>query len=402
MKNLFTLFVLLLIHITLHAQYCSNDERYTEVEIFSDNDIELISDVQYAIATDFEGNDDTLLYDVLLPSSAVDTAQIRPCVMVIHGGGFVNGSKMSWRRTCLELAQRGFVAITINYRLGYRNQTEQIQAIYRAQQDANAALRHIVHNASTYKIDTSWIFIAGGSAGSITALNTVYNEQSEWNSIVPGIQNSLGRLDNTGNTLTDRFTLKGVYNNWGFATGPFMQVDEMVPTISFHGELDTTVPIDTTIGGGLGSRPIHNILTSNGICSELNVDSDGGHGIYRGPVVDAFRAGRASCFFKSIFCNTCSSLSTTDSIPATCSITTSVEQSHVEDGLMVYPNPFSDRFHIDGLQETENFVLLNAVGKIEYQGKAIQHMSFAQLPKGIYFLPISRQNYARIVKLFKQ
>ncbi len=40
-----------------------------------------------------------------------------PAVLCIHGGGFRAGSREGYNKLCLTLAQRGFVAATISYRL---------------------------------------------------------------------------------------------------------------------------------------------------------------------------------------------------------------------------------------------------------------------------------------------
>src|SRR5438552_14958087 len=40
-----------------------------------------------------------------------------PAVVCIHGGGFRAGSRDNYDKLCLSLAQHGFVAVTISYRL---------------------------------------------------------------------------------------------------------------------------------------------------------------------------------------------------------------------------------------------------------------------------------------------
>lgn len=383
---------------TLFAQYCTNNTRFTEVEYFSDNEIDSIANVTYATITDWQGNTQTLEYDVFFPAAHVETLTQRPCVMVIHGGGFSVGNKNRLHRMCQELAKRGYVAITINYRLGWSTQNEQIQAIYRATQDANAALRHIINNAATYQIDTNWIFVGGGSAGSITALNMVYVNQFEWNLIAPGIQTALGGLNTSGNALTNTFNIKGVFNNWGATAGQFIQSNEMIPMISFHGELDTTVSIDSGGTGFIGSRMIHNNLVANGVCSELNVKPNGGHGIYTGISGNTFRASRTSCFFKSIFCNDCMELYTTDSIAPDCSMTTSTENLVFNHSITAYPNPFHGQLNVQFTTEkAENITIqvIDNTGRIVFTknenfefGEHNMILNLNQKSNGIYYLVI--------------
>src|SRR5262245_11585265 len=45
-----------------------------------------------------------------------------PCVLCIHGGGFRAGSRESYNPLCLKLAERGYVAATITYRVAPKHQ----------------------------------------------------------------------------------------------------------------------------------------------------------------------------------------------------------------------------------------------------------------------------------------
>lgn len=80
-------------------------------------------------------------------------------VLLVHGGGWIGGTKESFRPTAIQLAARGFVAATIEYRLA----TE--APFPGAVEDCKAALRWLRANAATYKIDTMRIGAVGGSAG---------------------------------------------------------------------------------------------------------------------------------------------------------------------------------------------------------------------------------------------
>jgi acetyl esterase/lipase len=82
-----------------------------------------------------------------------------PAVVCIHGGGFRAGSKEGYRKLCLTLAQHGYVAITINYRLAPKHQFPA------AVHDCKAAVRWLRANAKKYHIDPERIGVMGGSAG---------------------------------------------------------------------------------------------------------------------------------------------------------------------------------------------------------------------------------------------
>ena len=82
-----------------------------------------------------------------------------PAVLCIHGGGFRAGSREGYNKLCLTLAQRGFVAATISYRLAPAHQFPA------AVHDTKAAVRWLRANAAKYGIDPARIGVTGGSAG---------------------------------------------------------------------------------------------------------------------------------------------------------------------------------------------------------------------------------------------
>ena len=82
-----------------------------------------------------------------------------PAVLCIHGGGFRAGSREGYNKLCLTLAQRGFVAATISYRLAPMHQFPA------AVHDTKAAVRWLRANAAKYGINPDRIGVTGGSAG---------------------------------------------------------------------------------------------------------------------------------------------------------------------------------------------------------------------------------------------
>ena len=400
------LFVSLFFSNNLRAQYCTDDNRFAEVEYFSINQIDSVFDISYGSVNDWLGEELDLQLDIYFPSSDYDSLSQRPFVMMIHGGAFVGGNKSGLRKDCRELAKRGFVAATISYRLGYDLElpNSQFLAVYRAVQDANAAFRYIDENSSDYSIDTSWMFAGGLSAGSYTVLGAHYYDQEDMDSFIPGIGSLLGGINDSGNDLTNTFSIKGNYNSWGALLISSMQIEELIPTISFHGVLDETVLIGLTEIGIGGSAIVDSLLNENGVCSELVIDSLGGHGIYGGSTISGsqFRSKRASCFFKSIFCDNCSSEFITEPILPTCSSDlSSINNLTSSSSIDVYPNPFSDSFKIEGLEGTNYFTLYNSTGQKIEEGDNISDFEMSFVPNGIYFLSIQSNNFVRSVKLVK-
>jgi acetyl esterase/lipase len=82
-----------------------------------------------------------------------------PVVLCIHGGGFRGGTRNGYNALCLKLARRGFVAVTITYRLAPKYQFP--AAVY----DTKAAVRWLRANAAKYQIDPARIGVTGDSAG---------------------------------------------------------------------------------------------------------------------------------------------------------------------------------------------------------------------------------------------
>jgi len=82
-----------------------------------------------------------------------------PAVACIHGGGFRAGSRQGYDSLCLKLAEQGYVAITVSYRLAPK------YPFPAAIHDVKAAVRWLRVNAARYHIDPERIGATGGSAG---------------------------------------------------------------------------------------------------------------------------------------------------------------------------------------------------------------------------------------------
>jgi acetyl esterase/lipase len=87
-----------------------------------------------------------------------------PAVVCIHGGGFRAGKRDGYDKLCVTLAQQGYVAITVTYRLAPAFPFP--AAVY----DCKAAVRWLRANAAKYHVDPARIGVTGGSAGGHLAL----------------------------------------------------------------------------------------------------------------------------------------------------------------------------------------------------------------------------------------
>ncbi|MEL6864216.1 MAG: alpha/beta hydrolase fold domain-containing protein [Bacteroidota bacterium] len=381
----------------LNAQFCTSNHRFTEVEYFNSAQIDSSMEVVYAI---YNGNEE-LAMDIYYPDSTIDNLSKRPFIMLFHGGGYIAGNRRLMRNTCFEFAKRGFVTATVSHRFG-TGPGINLDAIYRAEQDAHAAVRYLVQHADSYGIDTAWIFTGGESSGANISLAMPYTDQGDWDFINAALSATYGGLYTSGNDLTNTYSIKGVLNNWGSLLAPSFDSLRNVAIISFHGEQDPIIDIDldSSIFRG-GSRWIYQATTNFGHCNSLTVDSLGSHGVYQGLDGLNFRVTKASCFFKSVFCEGCTSISTFDPIPPSCSIKTSVYEKTSNRELSVFPNPFFDNIQIAGLTGNESFVLFNMLGHRISSGGISSALSLDHLAPGIYFLNIYSEEYAQTIKLIK-
>ncbi len=87
------------------------------------------------------------------------TKGIHPAIVLVHGGGWVNGSRKGFHQMALSLAERGYVVANIDYRLATQAQFPA------AVQDTKAAVRWLRQHAKLYNIDPGKIAGIGGSAG---------------------------------------------------------------------------------------------------------------------------------------------------------------------------------------------------------------------------------------------
>ncbi len=413
--------ILLLIYLSVipaaQAQFCIDGDRFSQKEFFARNQITEVKNVVYGQSVNCKNQTVSLQLDVYAPDKNADNLDKRPLILMMHGGGFVSGERTNLTNDCIALARRGYVAVTISYRLGWNNGSDicfssantQTHAAYRAMQDLHAALRFMVANADSYGIDTNWIFIGGSSAGAVATLNLAFGTQEEFDVRVPALRNSLGLLNNSGNTFKSEFTIKGVFNNWGALFDVnLIQAEDKIPVIAFHGDQDGTVPIDFASKGGAslyGSRLIHQRLDSMGVCSDLTVKPGGGHGVYNGNRTQSdFRMNRASCFFRQIFCNNCTSFYSTDSIAPECSsLVTDTRPSRVELSVQIYPNPAKDILNISGVKSNQwSLKLFNVQGQVlQYQEYKLQ-LDIKSLKSGVYFLHIREGENRTIHRFVKE
>jgi predicted esterase len=255
-------------------------ERYKS-DIFPQ--IDSITNVQYGEAVNLNNETEKLLLDIYMPQS--DTEKKRPLLIGVHGGGFVNGNKSGGFQlsVCKTLAKKGYVATSIGYRLGVekpRTNTAYFEAMYRAVQDAKAAVRFFRKNAEKYGIDTSKIYVLGSSAGSMTVLQLAYMDQNEVPSQID--TKKMGTLEGTSGNAGFSSKVHGVVDCWG-AMIDYKWINKGdVPLYCIHGTADSTVPYDASYayhGFAYGSKILYERALSLGIPTGLRLFEKAGHNI---------------------------------------------------------------------------------------------------------------------------
>src|ERR1700686_1563125 len=89
----------------------------------------------------------------------------RPGVIVIHGGGWIQGDKESMlERFCLPFVEHGFVVANVEYRLS--NAATAPAAV----NDVLEAAKWFRDRAADYKVDPNQIIVTGSSAGGHLAM----------------------------------------------------------------------------------------------------------------------------------------------------------------------------------------------------------------------------------------
>lgn len=194
-------------------------------------DVTVDQDVPYGSAVDQVGATVNLKLDVYRPAG--DSVTSRPAIVWVHGGGFAAGNENSPELIdqATVFAKKGYVNVSVSYRLTpggcvANGATPQcIQGIVDAMHDAQAAVRFLRKNASTYGVDVNRIAIGGTSAGAITALNVGANPDDVGESGNPGFSSAVqGAVSLSGAKLL----------------GNIDPTD--APLLMFHGTVDGLVP----------------------------------------------------------------------------------------------------------------------------------------------------------------
>ncbi|MBX2982089.1 MAG: carboxylesterase family protein [Flavobacteriales bacterium] len=178
MKAILLPLAALLFPVLVSAQECGTG-RYSTYGYFPQ--IDSIPGVVFGTNTGVDGTQQTLRMDIYAPAN--DPLTARPVVVVAFGGSFVTGSRADMASMCGQLARLGYVAVAIDYRVGFffPSTNTTMHAVQRCVHDLKGSIRYlrktVAEDGNPYGIDPDRIIVGGVSAGAIGALHATYMDQ---------------------------------------------------------------------------------------------------------------------------------------------------------------------------------------------------------------------------------
>ncbi len=271
--------VLILMLVFIIIQVTEAQTRYKDI-VFSS--VTNTNNIQFGSSLSISGSNSNLYLDFYEPAN--DTLTLRPLVICIHGGSLIGGNRSEMGPFCTDFAKRGYVAATIDYRVGIQSPkgvTTILEALLRGVQDAKAAVRFFRSNAAVYGIDTSKIYLEGSSAGSMVAVHYAYWDEDE---IPPDVNQAMwGDIEGTSGNPGFSSEIKGIVNYCGAIVNPTWIDPGELPVADFHGLLDVIVPPDSGVSTDFGIQlfggvAISRIATQLGIYNHRAFFPQMGHG----------------------------------------------------------------------------------------------------------------------------
>lgn len=174
-------------------------------------------------------------------------ADKRSAIVFYHGGGWRSGNPSAFSRQSAKLAERGMVAFSAQYRLTSQPGVKVEDCV----KDAKSAFRWVRSHAAELGIDPEKIAAGGGSAGGHLAatLSTLDEVNDPGDDLKISTKPAALVLFNPAAKLDFPRATEGKAEaevNELMRLSPYHHLKTgHPPTIIFHGDADTTVPIQT-------------------------------------------------------------------------------------------------------------------------------------------------------------
>lgn len=374
--------------------------RYLD-QVFSE--VQVNKGIVFGSNINLDGQIQELLLDFYQPVG--DALSFRPLLIWIHGGAFVGGKRSDLKAQVMgnEFAKRGYVVASIDYRLGVVDSSNIafIEAMLRATQDSKAAIRFFRRYASLYGVDTTHIFVAGSSAGGITALLTAYWDQEELPATVD--QARWGELEGSSGNAGYSSIVHGVLNCWGgIADTNWIDAGEP-PVAAYHGTNDSIVPYDVGLtSSGFpfnGSAAICRAAARVSIYYELALIPNMGHGVANKTQMDSLILFASHFFYRLL---------------TTTNIYDSVPYQHYNyenfNLFQNYPNPFNPATTIRFSIPKTEYITLKVFGVmgneittlVNGEMTAGEHsviFDAKHLASGVYFYKLQAEKFIQVKRM---
>lgn len=283
LRCMLVIVALLTLTSTMWAQLSEAEKAAVLIE----HDYEVTPNITYLVANGYEAK-----LDVYRPSQAKSPV---PVVMLIHGGGWVAGTKEEAALGALPYLEMGFAVVNVEYRLG---KTSLAPA---AVEDCLCALHWIGRNAKKYNFDLNKLVVTGGSAGGHLALTTsmvppsagfenqcAYEDDENWNGPWTDARPKVAAVINWFGITDVADMLQGAPNTRSYAVAWFGSLANredlarrlspltyvragLPPILTIHGDADHIVPYSHAVR-------LHEALTKAGVRNQLVTVPGGGHG----------------------------------------------------------------------------------------------------------------------------
>jgi acetyl esterase/lipase len=194
----------------------------------------------------------------------------RPCMLTIHGGGWVAGTPTVVYCVALHFAERGWLGVSLQYRIAKpgRNDT-----VFDAVQDARSAVRYLRAHAAELGIDPNQIVASGRSAGGhLAAAAGLFDGLDEPGEdvTVSCVPNAIALYSAVLDTSDQGYGQVVIGERWR-ELSPVLRVRAgLPPTLVLHGVRDSTTPI-------AGARAFAEAMQKAGNTCQLIEHARGSH-----------------------------------------------------------------------------------------------------------------------------
>jgi dienelactone hydrolase len=365
-------------------------------------EIDSTMSVVYGNSTSFGGVNADLLMDIYEPAG--DPAELRPVIILAHGGSFILGSRSDMHWQCREFARRGYVAATMSYRLydgplfPLPGATEMTEEVILAVSDAKAAIRYFREDADTdniYRIDPNMVIVGGISAGAIIMDHVAYLDPSDnpEDLVLDPINANGGWAGNSSDNTSYSNDVQALLSYSGaLRDADYIQAGD-APIFSAHDDQDNVVPYSA------GSASIFSIPIIELEGSSLMHDKADEEGIFNQLITIENSTGHVSYFGNPEQTNEVMDASYQFLFDILCGLSVGVDEIAQTVELLPYPNPSGGIVNLDIPSDFQNGTIrvFNSLGAIVFEenlrSQNFYNADFSQYASGMYSLEIVNQNF---------